>query len=1061
MISVIDAAVNRSRTVVIIMAVIFIAGTAAYISLPKEAEPEVVIPMVMTEVRLEGISPEDAERLLARPLEQELRSLEGVKEMTTSAREGSASISLEFDAGTDPQTAILEVREKVDLAKAKLPDDADEPIVSEVRIAKIFPILVLNIGGTVPERTLDRITRNLQEKIEALPGVLEADIAGNREELMEVVLDPSAMESYGLQQNDILNFVARNNRLVAAGALQTETGRFAIKVPGVIEDASDMLTLPIKVDGDRVVRFSDIATVRRTYKDAETYARLNGRPATAIEVVQRAGSNVIDTINEIKVLIAEQEQVWPPGIQVAISTDKSKEINRQLTELTNNVISAVLLVFIVIVGILGFRNAALVGIAVPGSFLGALMMMGVLGISINMVVMFALLMAVGLLVDGAIVVTELADRRMAEGVSRKLAYAEAAKRMTWPIISSTATTLAAFLPLISWPGMLGEFMGYLPKTLMLVLVASLFMALLFLPTLGGMFGRPGAASAAMRADLEAAERGDLHKITGLTGSYLRFLEDRLNYPWQNLGIATALLIAIYFAFYLSDLGQVLFPEVEATSATVSVRARGDLSTFEKDALVAQVERRILGMPEVEHAYTRTGSPGGGGGAPKDQIGTIRLTFIDWAERRPVEEIVNEIRGRVADIAGIVTDFKVPAPGPPRGQAVELEFSSNSIELLDKAVEQVRGALGNIEGLRNIEDSRSLPGIEWRIDVDRTKAAQFGADVTLVGSAIQLITNGIKVGEYRPDDADEEIDIRVRFPRSDRNLERLDYLRVPTREGNIPISNFITRLPAQKVGTIDRTDMRRTRQIVADLAPTDAAGNKLLIKDMVNAIQAVLPTLDIDPSVAISFRGGNEDEIETREFLSRAMLIALALMALILVTQFNSIFQAVLILTAVVFSTGGVLLGHIATSTPFGIVMSGIGTIALAGIVVNNNIVLIDTYNFVRRTSGDARQAILRTCAQRLRPVLLTTVTTILGLMPMVLGINIDLINRQIEFGGPGSQWWTQMASAVAGGLAFATLLTLVLTPSLLMIQANVSRDLRRRRRARGAARRGLSVGESA
>jgi multidrug efflux pump len=1048
--NIVDAAVTRSRTVVMIMLVIFVAGTVAYINLPKEAEPEVVIPMVRVQVRLEGVSPEDSERLLARPIEQELRALEGVKEMSTTAQEGSAHITLEFDAGTDPQLAIVEVREKVDLAKSKLPDDADEPIVSEVRIAQMMPILVLNIGGAVTERALNRLTSDLQEKIESLPGVLEASIAGNREELMEVILDPSAMESYGLKQDDILNFVARNNRLVAAGALQTDTGRFAIKVPGVIESASDMLSLPIKVDGSTVVRFSDIATVRRAFKDPQSFARLNGRPAVALEVVQRAGSNVINTIDAIKVLIAEERESWPPGIQIAFSSDKSKDVRNQINELTNNVISAVLLVFIVIIGILGFRNAALVGVAVPGSFLGALMVMGLLGMSINMVTMFGLLMAVGLLVDGAIVVTELADRRMAEGMPRQLAYAEAAKRMTWPIISSTATTLAAFLPLIGWPGMLGEFMSFLPKTLFLVLSASLFMALLFLPTLGAMFGRPGAASAAMHKDLEAAERGDLHSIGGFTGTYLRFLDKRLDRPWENLGIATGLLLTIYFAFYLTELGQVFFPEVEPTSASVNVRARGDLSAFEKDAIVGQVERRILGMPEIEHVYTRTGTPGGGD-APKDQIGSMRLTLIDWQDRRPAEAILNEIRDRTDDLAGIVIDFKVPQAGPPRGQAIEIEFASKSLIKLEHAVDQVRALLMETEGLRNIDDSRSLPGIEWRIAVDRTKAAQFGADVTTVGSAIQLITNGIKVGEYRPDDADEEIDIRVRFPRGDRNLDRLDSLRVATREGNIPISNFITRLPAQKVGAIDRTDMRRTLKIVADLAPTDSSGKPQFVDDMVAVITAKLPELNLDPGVAIEFRGGNVDQDEAREFLTRAMLIALALMALILVTQFNSIFQALLILTAVVFSTGGVLLGHIATGTPYGIVMSGIGTIALAGIVVNNNIVLIDTYNFVRRTSGDAREAILRTCAQRLRPVLLTTITTILGLMPMVLGANIDLINRKIEFGGPGAQWWTQMASAVAGGLAFATLLTMLLTPSLLMIQANVSRHLRRRRRARQAS----------
>ena len=1038
----IDAALQRSRTVVLALLVIVIAGTTAYITLPKEAEPEIVVPWVMTNVRLEGVSPKDAERLLVRPIEQELRTIEGIKQLQATARESGADIFIEFDAGADPKIAVQDVRERVDAAKAKLPSEAEEPVVTEMKMSRIMPILVLNVGGPVPERTLYQIVRELKEKIEGLPGVLEVDVIGDREELMEIIVDPLAMESYGLDQTDIFNFVSRNNRLVAAGSLLNQQGRFPVKVPGVIESANDILTLPIKVNGDRIVHFSDIAVVRRTYKDPNSFARLNGKPAVAVEVVQRAGSNVIDTIDDVKALVATEQAYWPPGIEVVASTDKSREIRDQLTELTNNVISAVLLVFIVIVGILGFRNAALVGIAVPGSFLGALMLLGILNYSINMVVMFALLMAVGLLVDGAIVVTELADRKMAEGISRTRAYSEAAQRMAWPIIASTATTLVAFIPLLSWPGTLGEFMKFLPITLICVLSMSLLMALLFLPSLGGIFGKPGVSSEAMRRDLLTAEDGDLFSIGGFTGRYIRILNRVLYSPWKTLGALFTLLVTIYIAYGMFGAGQVLFPEVEPNRASIDIRARGDLSPYEQDELVKQVERRILGMPEIENLYARVGS--GGNGGPKDTIGSARLTFVHWSQRRDAEAIIAEIRDRVSDIAGVVIDARTPQRGPQRGQAIEIEFSARGKAALEDAVAKVRGALEGIGGLRNIEDNRGLPGIEWRIDVDRARAARFGADVTTVGSAIQLITNGVKIGEYRPDDADEEIDIRVRFPRSDRSLDRLELMRIQTQNGNVPLSNFVTRTPAQTVSAIERTDMRRSLEIVADLEPG------VLVKDKVGEIRELLPTLSLDPTVKRAFRGGNQDQDETTAFLGKAMLFAMALMAIILVTQFNSIFQAILILTAVLFSTGGVLLGHLLTQMPFGIVMSGVGTITLAGIVVNNNIVLIDTYNHLRGTATSAREAILRTCTQRLRPVMLTTITTILGLMPMVVGANIDLINRKIFIGGPGAQWWTQMASAVAGGLAFATVLTLVLTPSLLMIQANVSERWRRRRATRKA-----------
>jgi len=355
---------------------------------------------------------------------------------------------------------------------------------------------------------------------------------------------------------------------------------------------------------------------------------------------------------------------------------------------------------------------------------------------------------------------------------------------------------------------------------------------------------------------------------------------------------------------------------------------------------------------------------------------------------------------------------------------------------------VRELMERHGGIVNIEDSRPLPGIEWQIKVDRAEAARFGADITLVGAMVQLVTNGIKIGEYRPDDSDDEIDIRVRYPSRNRSLSQIDELRIPTPGGQVPISTFVTRVAAQKVSTIKRTDMRRTMTLEADVA------QGYLAPDVIAELRERVPTIGLDPRVSAVFRGSVEDQAEDEKFLGNAMLMALAIMAIILVTQFNSIYQAILILTAVVFSTGGVLLGHLLMGMPFGIIMSSVGVITLAGIVVNNNIVFIDTYNVLRKRGTTAFDAILRTCAVRLRPVLLTTVTTIVGLMPMVLGVNINLVAREVSIGAPSSQWWIQLASSVAGGLAFATILTLFLTPSLLLIQANVSQRLAKRRAAR-------------
>ncbi|NND54216.1 MAG: efflux RND transporter permease subunit [Gammaproteobacteria bacterium] len=1038
--NIIEAANSRSRTVLIGLLIIIIAGITSYQNIPKESEPEVDVPYIFVEVFLEGVSPEDSERLLVRPLEQELQAVEGIKEMLGSGSENRATVTLEFEADADVNKALADVREKVDLARAKLPPSAEEPRVMQVKFSRFNPMLVMLLGGDAPERTLNRLARTLRDEISGLPGVLEVNVVGVREEVLEVIIDPLLLESYSLAPNDVLNFVEANNRLVAAGSLQGDQGRFAIKVPAVIQNPEDVLSLPIKVDGDRVVRFQDIATVRRTFKEPEGYARINGQPAVGIEVVKRGKSNALETIDNVKAIVNRSAESWPPGVSLTYSADKSFYIKKNMAALMNNVITAVSLVFIVLIGVLGIRNALLVGVAIPGSFCAAFFIMNLTGATMNMVVHFSMIIAVGMLVDGAIVVTELADRRMAEGAHRRRAYTEAAQRMAWPIIASTATTLVAFLPLIMWPGFTGKFLKLMPLTLIYILTASLLMALIFVPTLGSTFGKPGLFNDKIRRDLLAAENGDLDSIGGFTGKYLGVLKAAIAGPTRTLVIMTLVLISLFIAYFTMGAGVEMFPKVEPSTASVDIRARGDLSVAEKDRLVRQVEERIYGIDGVRFAYVKSGDTGRGG-AP-DMIGSVRINFANWRERRPASEILAEIRERTADIGGIVVETRTRQEGEQEGKKVDIELSSVNGEALRDAAIRLREALETIPGVINAEDTAPMPGIEWKLKVDRTEAARFGADVTLVGTVIQLVTNGIKVGEFRPDDADTEIDIRVRFPQDNRSLDQLSELRVPTQQGNVPIGTFVTREAGNATQTIMRTDMRRTMLVQSDLE------DGYLVQPTIDALMAKVPALNLDPSVEMRIKGSAAEQEEAMGFLMKAFGLALALMAMILVTQFNSIFQALLILSAVVFSTGGVLLALLVTGQPFSLVNSGIGTIALAGIVVNNNIVLIDTYNQVRKEFPNAREAIMRACAQRMRPVMLTTITTVLGLMPMALALNVDIFKREFYIGGPGTQWWQQMATGIAGGLLFATFLTLLLTPAMLMLQANISGHLRARRERR-------------
>lgn len=1046
--AIIDAAVTHSRTVLAALVLILITGTKAYIDVPKEADPDINIPIVYVQMIHEGISPEDAERLLIRPMEQELRSIEGVKEMRATGYEGGASVTLEFDAGFDADKAMSDVRDKVDLAKPDLPDETEEPTVHEVNFS-LFPVLLVTLAGEVPERTLLRLARDLKDEVESISTVLEVKIAGDREEMVEVLIDPVRVESYGLSPEQAVQLVAASNLLVAAGAQDTGHGRFSLKVPGLLETTKDIMGLPIRTDGDAVISFSDVAEIRRTFKDAESFARYDGHQALVLEVTKRTGENIIDTIENVRRVVHSARADWPESLKQAVKVgfaqDKSKDIRIMLNDLQNNVIAAILLVMVVVIAALGLRTAGLVGIAIPGSFLTGILVLTSFGMTINIVVLFGLILAVGMLVDGAIVVTEFADRKMIEGEPRRIAYALAAKRMSWPIIASTATTLAAFLPLVFWPGVVGEFMKFLPLTLLATLSASLLMALIFVPTLGAFIGKPGNADHDKMTLLAGSEHHDPEETGGFTGGYIHVLKIALNHPAKILMAALVLLVGVQVVYGTFGKGIEFFPEVEPDFAKIQVRARGNLSVYEMDRLMEEVEARVLEIGkekgEFEGIYLRTGKEQNSQEA-EDIIGIISLQFTDWQHRRKADQILDEIEARTADLVGIIIDRRKQESGPPVGKPVAIELSSRFPELLIPAVGTMLQGFHSIEGLINIEDSRPLPGIDWEMRVDRAQAMKFNASVDVVGRAIKMASTGIRLGGYRPNDADEEIDIQARYPVKYRTINQLDHIRINTASGRVPISNFVERIAKPRTGTVQRTDARRVMTVKSDVA------DGLLPADKVIELQAWLENADFDPRVDIAFKGEDEEQRQAQAFLGKAFMVALFIMAIILVTQFNSFYSALLILTAVIMSTIGVFIGLLVTGQPFGIVMSGVGVIALAGIVVNNNIVLIDTYDRLKETAETAREAILRTGAQRLRPVLLTTITTILGLMPMVTGVNIDFIAREVSVGAPSMQWWSQLSTAIVFGLGFATVLTLVVTPCALMIKDNVHGWLEHRRQAK-------------
>ncbi|MEN9754790.1 MAG: hypothetical protein RLZ07_1172 [Pseudomonadota bacterium] len=1028
----IDFAISHARLTLAFLAFLLLAGFIAYTTIPKEAEPDVKVPIVYVQLSQRGISPEDAERLLLRPMETQLKSVASVKEMRSTAFEGGGFVLLEFEAGFDSTKAVQDVRAKVDDAKRDLPKDADQPSVREVNLS-LFPVLVVALTGDVPERTLLRIARGAKNAIESIPGVLSADLKGARDEVVEIIAEPMLMKSYGISLDGLIGGVAQSNSLVAAGALEGGTGRFAVKVPALIERPEDILKLPVSASAGASVTLGDVAEVRPTFKDATSITRVNGKPAIAIEVSKRTGSNLIETVDLVKYVVGELQKSWPATVSVTFSQDKSKTIRDMLHELQNSVVTAVLLVLVIMMFVLGGRPSLFIGIAIPGSFLAGILALQLAGLTVNIVVLFSLILAVGMLVDDAIIVSEYAERRLAEGMDPKLAFSMAAKRMAGPVIASTLTRIAAFSPLLFWPGIVGQFMKYMPLTLIATLSASLVVALFFTPTLGALLGK----AAENPHDDRAKEKG----------LYMRLVHFCVGHPGLTLASAFFLLVAVIKAYGVFGKGVEFFPNVEPDYGIVQIHARGNLSITEKDELVKRVEERILPMKELKTVYARSGEgQKGSSEVSEDTVGSIQFEFIDWQHRRPAHLIMEEIRTNTADIAGVSIEVTAPKGGPPTGKAIQVQLSAIDPAYLIPAAKKVATALESVPDVRDLDNGLALPGIDWTINVDKAEAAKYGASATSVGAALQLVTNGVKISEYRPNDTDKSVDLILRFPEDKRTLDDIEELRINTQAGSVPIGNFVTRTPSPRVGQLNRVAGSRVITVSANV--TEGVQSAIVQQNVINT----LSKLDLGPGVTFKLKGEDEERAKAGAFLSKAFGTAMFLIFAILLAQFNKFTSVMLVLSAVVLSTIGVLLGLMIMGQSFGVVMTGIGIIANAGVIVNNNIVLIDTYDRLRHEGMNAYDAIIETCRERARPVVLTAVTAILGVLAIAFGINLDFVNRDIAIGAPSTQWWTHLSAAIVFGLGFATVLTLVVTPAALMMIANLSQSRQRRREARAAKR---------
>ncbi|HEX3651784.1 MAG TPA: efflux RND transporter permease subunit [Rhizomicrobium sp.] len=1021
---IVEWAVKNTRLVIAAFVVTIIAGVLAFIAIPKESDPDIPIPYIVVQVDYPGISPEDSERLLVKPMENYLRSIQGLKEMTGRAYQGAGVIIMQFDVSFNKDRALADVRAQVDTARAELPPDVQQPIVQEISTS-LFPVISVALSGDVPERTLYHLARDLSDQLKTIPTVLDAQLSGDRAEMLEIVIDPAKLESYGITQQEMFNAITNNNTLIAAGSIDTGHGSFAVKVPGVIESPQDVLNLPIRANADASVTLKDVAQVRPTFYDASSYSTINGKRTIAIDVTKRVGANVIQNNLAVRQLLAQAQKYFPAGVHVSFVGDQSTDIRDQLGSLSDAIILAIILVMIVVVAALGLRSGLLVGVAIPTSFLMSFMVLKSGGYTLNFMIMFAMLLAVGILVDGAIIVVEYADRKMTEGHPPKLAFAEAARRMFWPVVSSTATMVGAFLPMLLWPGIAGEYMSFFPKTLIIVLSSSMIVALIFLPVLGGFFGKAPERNEKHEKAIEASETGDWRDIPGITGWYAHLADWITHNPGKMMGIAAAAVVVVLTLFITHNHGSEFFVQTDPTEATVLVSARGNLAASEKRDLVMSVEKRIESVKGVDYIYANSGGNPSSQNIPVDNIGRITVVLKPYKERARGDTILEEIRKRTADMAGIKVEVRKPEGGPSSGKDVMIDVNSDDYLSLLQTTAKLRKHVDGMSTLRDIEDTRPLPGIEWDLDVKRDVAQRFGVSTQAIGAAVQLVTDGIFVGRYRPADSTRLVDIRVRYPSQDRGIHALDQVRVATADGMVPISTFVQVRAAPQVNTIERVNAHRTYHVRANVKPgLNVNAEVQKIKDWVN-------TQTFPHTVHVKFRGADEDQQEAGQFLILAAFMALFIIAVVLLAMFNSFYHASLILLAVILAMIGALLGMVVMGQAFSIIMTGTGLLALAGIVVNHNIVLIDTYHKLLDSGMNPIEAVIRSGAQRLRPVFLTTVTAIFGLLPMMAAVEIDFAARTITIGDPFAMMWMQLSTAIVFGLAFSKGITLGLVPALL------------------------------
>jgi len=1060
-----DTAVKKSTAVFVLALMLIIIGVYCYIVLPRESDPDITIPNVFVSTEYRGVSAADIETAITIEIEKKLKGLDGLKKIQSVSSEGLSSINVEFVTGTDIDKAVQDVKDKVDEAKGSLPTDLeDDPSVFEVNFSEM-PIVIYSLSGTCGLPYLKDLADDLQDDIEGVTGVLEAEVTGGLEREIRVEVFPEKLAYYGLSIGSFQTAVKSENTNTSGGNIRLGKGRFQLRVPGEFKTPEEIYGLILTTHNGEPVYLKDVARVVDGFKEETSISRLDGREAVNITVKKRSGENIISISKAVDEIIARDKATWPSGTEITKVLDKAKDIDMMVADLENNILTGLVLVLIVIFLAMGIRNAILVSMAIPFSMLLSFIVLYLMGITLNMVVLFSLTLALGMLVDNAIVIIENCYRFMEQGSGRVEAVMKATSEVAYPVIGSTATTLAAFSPMLFWPGIMGEFMSFMPLTLIVTLSSSLFVALIINPAMASIFMKvknPGKDTPKSLAEIADAVERPVEIRGFLLTSYSKILSGALHQPLTVIGTGICTLILMVQGWLLVvglEKPVEFFPEIDPKGMYVNVDVPEGADLDYIDKIIQRVEKAVAGtrntgeqisplqalvpklytkpdgeqyfgpsdLQNIKNVYMKgVTSTGGSSAFSSNTPNHVGVRFLDLEDRKQSShDTVNEIRQRIKDIPGGKLTIAMEEEGPPTGAPINIEIAGSNFAVLGEIAKQVKDILEKQPHVEDVRDDfvEGIPSVQ--VQIDRQKAALFGLSTDLIGFALKSAYNGLEVSSFR--EGDEDYDITVQLAESDREVvDILHELMLPTPSGQmVPLSTVAKVSFVGSIGDINRINNERVVTVKANV-------DEKKIPGPVARAQAAefLKTFPLPPGYKMTFTGEFEFQQESEDFLSKAFLVALLFIFLILVSMFNSVSQPFIIMTSVILSLGGAFLGLALFSSPFGIIMTGVGVISLAGVVVNNAIVLIDYTNRLRERGFDLKDAVISAGATRLRPVLLTAITTILGLIPMITGISFDFHKGAMSWVSESSQWWQSMAIVVVFGLIVATFLTLVVVPTL-------------------------------